>query len=96
MNRPSRTDDDFEHPTWNQNPPYLAADLTTCQDLNGIANSRELEKSAGGTGTAFGMDENPGVLLNSSADEDITEKICQLDALRCRCLSSDEIPLTAC
>jgi len=41
MNRPSRTDDDLEHPTWNQNPPFLAADLTTRQDLNGIANARE-------------------------------------------------------
>ncbi|KIW85555.1 hypothetical protein Z517_00947 [Fonsecaea pedrosoi CBS 271.37] len=42
MNCPSRTDDvELEHPTWNQNPPDLAADLTTRQDLNGIANSRE-------------------------------------------------------
>ncbi|KAL1841548.1 hypothetical protein VTJ49DRAFT_6921 [Mycothermus thermophilus] len=41
MNRPSRTDDDLEHPTWNQSPPFLAADLTTRQDLNGIANARE-------------------------------------------------------
>ncbi|KEF54167.1 uncharacterized protein A1O9_09962 [Exophiala aquamarina CBS 119918] len=42
MNCPSRTDDvELEHPTWNQNPPFLAADLTTCQDLNGIANARE-------------------------------------------------------
>lgn len=41
MNRPSRTDDDLEHPTWNQNPPFLAPDLTTRQDLNGIANARE-------------------------------------------------------
>lgn len=41
MNCPSRTDDaESKHPTWNQNPPCLAADLTTCQDLNGIANSR--------------------------------------------------------
>jgi hypothetical protein len=41
MNRPSRTEDDLEHPTWNQSPPFLAADLTTRQDLNGIANARE-------------------------------------------------------
>ncbi|KIW99537.1 uncharacterized protein Z518_11276 [Rhinocladiella mackenziei CBS 650.93] len=42
MNCPSRTDDaESKHPTWNQNPPFLAADLTTCQDLDGIANSRE-------------------------------------------------------
>ncbi|KAK6376049.1 hypothetical protein LTS17_007300 [Exophiala oligosperma] len=42
MNCPSRTDNvKLEHPDWNQNPPDLAADLTTCQDLNGITNSRE-------------------------------------------------------
>ncbi|KAA8614465.1 Zip-domain-containing protein [Pyrenophora tritici-repentis] len=43
MNCPSRTDDDvLWHPGWNQNPPRWAADLTTCADLNGIANAREL------------------------------------------------------
>lgn len=43
MNCPSRTDEDvLLNPTWNQSPPRLAADLTTCQDLNGIANAREL------------------------------------------------------
>lgn len=43
MNCPSRTDDDvLLNPTWNQNPPRFAADLTTCEDLNGIANAREL------------------------------------------------------
>ena len=43
MNCPSRTDEDIlENPTWNQNPPRFAADLTTCQDLIGIANAREL------------------------------------------------------
>ena len=42
MNCPSRTDDALLlHPGWNQNPPILAADLTTCQDMNGIANARE-------------------------------------------------------
>ncbi|KAF1830971.1 Zip-domain-containing protein [Decorospora gaudefroyi] len=43
MNCPSRTDDDLIfHPGWNQNPPRFAADLTTCEDMNGIANAREL------------------------------------------------------
>lgn len=43
MNCPSRTDDDvLWNPGWNQNPPRFAADLTTCEDLNGIANAREL------------------------------------------------------
>lgn len=49
MNRPSRTEDDLVHPTWNQNPPFLAADLTTRADLNGMANSRVLKGAAGGS-----------------------------------------------
>lgn len=40
MNCPSRTDETTDREGWNQNPPGLAADLTTRQDLNGIANSR--------------------------------------------------------
>ncbi|KAK4178041.1 putative transporter [Triangularia setosa] len=56
MNRPSRTDDDYEHPDWNQNPPFLAPDLTTCEDLNGIANAREQRNGgSGGTASAFGV-----------------------------------------
>jgi len=55
MNRPSRTDDDFEHPTWNQNPPFLAPDLTTCQDLNGIANAREQRNQGSGATNSFGF-----------------------------------------
>jgi len=40
MNCPSRPEP--EGPGYNQNPSSLAADLTTRQDLNGIANSRIL------------------------------------------------------
>ncbi|GKT57609.1 plasma membrane zinc ion transporter [Colletotrichum tofieldiae] len=51
MNCPSRTDDiTLEHPDWNQNPPFLAADLTTCEDLNGIANAREQRRARSGAG----------------------------------------------
>lgn len=57
MNRPSRTDDDFDHPTWNQNPPFLAPDLTTCQDMNGIANTRQFNSATGSMGTVVGVDE---------------------------------------
>ncbi|KAF8538723.1 transporter protein Smf2 [Trichophaea hybrida] len=39
MNCPSRTDDTGRE-GWNQNPPSLAADTTTRQDMNGLANSR--------------------------------------------------------
>ena len=41
MNCPSRTDGTEGHPEWNQNPPFLPADLTTRADLNGISNIRE-------------------------------------------------------
>jgi metal iron transporter len=43
MNCPSRTDEP-EGTGFNQNPSALAADLTTRQDLNGIANSRILRR----------------------------------------------------
>ncbi|KAK3296363.1 ZIP zinc transporter-domain-containing protein [Chaetomium fimeti] len=55
MNQPSRTEDDLEHPTWNQNPPFLAPDLTTRQDLNGIANSREHRHGCSGPGNGVGF-----------------------------------------
>ena len=40
MNCPSRPDDITGHEGWNQSPRMLAGDVTTCQDLNGLANSR--------------------------------------------------------
>jgi metal iron transporter len=43
MNCPSRTDEP-EGTGFNQNPSALAADLTTRQDLNGIANLRMLRR----------------------------------------------------
>lgn len=48
MNCPSRTDDTLLHDEWNQNPPRLAPDLTTRQDLNGIANARETKNDENG------------------------------------------------
>ena len=45
MNCPSRTDEPLEGDGHNQNPPSLSNDLTTNQDLNGIANSRELRRT---------------------------------------------------
>jgi metal iron transporter len=41
MNYPSRNDETLGHPGWNQSPSSLTADLTTNEDLNGIANTRE-------------------------------------------------------
>lgn len=41
MNCPSRVDGDcLENDGWNQNPPDLAADLTTRSDLGSISNAR--------------------------------------------------------
>lgn len=40
MNCPSRTDEPLENDGWNQNPPGLAADLTTRADMNGLVNRR--------------------------------------------------------
>jgi len=65
MNRPSRTEDDLVHPDWNQNPPFLAPDLTTRQDLNGIANAR-VQRSRCSAAGAFGLDDKyPGDLAGS-------------------------------
>ncbi|KAF6829817.1 plasma membrane zinc ion [Colletotrichum musicola] len=51
MNCPSRTDETtLEHPDWNQNPPFLAPDLTTCEDLNGKVNAREHRRGTQGAG----------------------------------------------
>ncbi|KAH6883521.1 transporter smf2 [Thelonectria olida] len=44
MNRVSRTDEPFQGDGFNQSPNPLSNDLTTNQDLNGIANSRELKR----------------------------------------------------
>ncbi|KAH9203402.1 hypothetical protein DL95DRAFT_399370 [Leptodontidium sp. 2 PMI_412] len=45
MNCPSRTEEP-EGDGFNQNPSSLSADLTTREDLNGIANARELKRIA--------------------------------------------------
>lgn len=59
MNCPSRTDDiTLEHPTWNQSPPFLAPDLTTCEDLNGMANAREHRHGSEGDGSIGGNQEH--------------------------------------
>ncbi len=47
MNCPSRTEEP-EGTGYNQNPSSLAPDLTTRQDLNGIANTRVLRRIATG------------------------------------------------
>ncbi|KAI1922060.1 NRAMP-like transporter smf-3 [Ophidiomyces ophidiicola] len=69
MNCPSRTDNSLDNPGWNQNPPLLTADLTTRQDLNGIANSRERRgKQFGSNGSELNPveDELPGNLVQNA------------------------------
>lgn len=57
MNCPSRTDPDtLAHPGYNQNPPLLNADLTTRNDLNGVANSKVRRSHASGTAGVAGED----------------------------------------
>ncbi|KAJ6161127.1 hypothetical protein N7470_004523 [Penicillium chermesinum] len=55
MNCPSRTDDTLKNPAWNQNPPPFSPDITTCNDFNGMANSRTHRKTPG-AGNAIGSD----------------------------------------
>lgn len=70
MNCPSRTDDTLEHTDWNQNPPVLAPDLTTCQDLNGISNARELHARAALAGASLaGWDEAIAAARESEPDK---------------------------
>jgi metal iron transporter len=62
MNCPSRTDEP-EDSGFNQSPNALAADLTTRQDLNGIANSRLLLRR-----TASSDVENVVVVVDEPGD----------------------------
>ncbi|KAI1940066.1 hypothetical protein LOZ58_000057 [Ophidiomyces ophidiicola] len=68
MNCPSRTENDFLHPHWNQNPPLLSADLTPREDLNGRVNATQLrDASAGASSPAVptGADEGPEKSLDA-------------------------------
>lgn len=76
MNCPSRTDPEIlDHPDWNQNPPQLNADVTTRQDLNGIANSREQRDHAAKTEGA-GDDSFPAEVqqVQDTGDAEHNEK----------------------
>ncbi|KAL2195426.1 ZIP zinc transporter-domain-containing protein [Corynascus similis CBS 632.67] len=84
MNRPSRTEDDLEHPTWNQNPPFLAPDLTTRQDLNGIANAREYRLGCSGPRDGAGFlngDKQAGDIRRCDRDCDCHSTARSLSAM---------------
>jgi hypothetical protein len=71
MNCPSRTDDTLLHDEWNQNPPFLAPDLTTRQDLNGISNTREHKEGSGnscGPGQSLASLDETGKMSSPSID----------------------------
>lgn len=69
MNCPSRTESPLDHPEWNQNPPLLNADLTTRQDLNGIANSRENKRGNTQTNTIDDPSLSPGGICGHPSAE---------------------------
>lgn len=71
MNCPSRTDDNGLNPGWNQNPPHFASDITTCQDMNGIVNSRELlDRDVNGAGEpGSGSQDSGGGFTNTRPPE---------------------------
>lgn len=68
----SRPDESaLQHLKWNQSPPPLAPDQTTCQDLNGICNLRE--HSAGHQGD--GSQGVNGCSFTVSGDEKCREEV---------------------
>ncbi|KAE8383812.1 Zip-domain-containing protein [Aspergillus bertholletiae] len=69
MNCPSRTDDTLLHDEWNQNPPFLAPDLTTRQDLNGISNARENKEGDGSvSGQSLACLDEKGMMNSRPTD----------------------------
>ena len=67
---PSRTDEPYEGEGHNQSPNHLAGDLTTNQDLNGIANSRETRNRNARAilGSSAGMNHDPQLIANEPPD----------------------------
>ncbi|KAK3322946.1 natural resistance-associated macrophage protein [Apodospora peruviana] len=65
---PSRTDEPYEGEGHNQNPNPLSADLTTNQDLNGIANTRETRNRDARTisSSSQALDDDGGGGINSN------------------------------
>ena len=70
MNCPSRTDEPPVDAGWNQNPPSLAADLTTREDLNGTVNSRSRRSLK-----SIRLEEHGQVPINLERLEDVEQNI---------------------
>ncbi|KAL9044602.1 MAG: hypothetical protein Q9214_002273 [Letrouitia sp. 1 TL-2023] len=90
MNCPSRTDEQLEHIGWNQNPPSLAADLTTREDLNGISNLRTRRNSNVAPRTISQLDgsENDPQPENTELDNATSRKTDVHDGYRGKLLST--------
>jgi len=66
---PSRTDEPYDGEGHNQSPNALSADLTTNEDLNGIANTRE-HRGLAGTITSADLDDGGGMTTTTPPDPD--------------------------
>ncbi|CAK7209918.1 NRAMP-like transporter smf-3 [Sporothrix curviconia] len=78
MNRPSRTDELPRSDGMNQSPNALSNDLTTNEDLNGVANGRHLRRSVSPpiqhAGLA-GSSNRGGIGVNDGPEPDGREKV---------------------
>lgn len=77
MNRPSRTDELPRSDGMNQSPNPLSNDLTTNEDLNGLANGRRLQRSVSPSiqhaGIA-GQSNRGGIAVENDTEPEIREK----------------------
>lgn len=71
MNRPSRTDEPQEGDGFNQSPNSLSGDLTTNNDLNGLANARELRREDVKLQSGSGSAPVPDQGVASGVDPDL-------------------------
>ena len=95
MNCPSRVDETLEHHGWNQSPPALAADATTRQDLNGLANSRRHRHHKNGYGIDPVHDEEPRKSWMSGMADDPADADSNASAKGVnRCASEVPLPLS--
>lgn len=76
MNCPSRTDELPRSDGLNQNPNALSNDLTTNQDLNGLANARRLRRSVSPPIQSAGLvgSSNRGGIVGDDPDIDRRQK----------------------
>ncbi|CAK7265854.1 NRAMP-like transporter smf-3 [Sporothrix epigloea] len=77
MNRPSRTDELPRSDGMNQSPNPLSNDLTTNEDLNGLANGRRLQRSVSPPIQHAGIAGNSnrgGIVVENDTEPNIREK----------------------